>query len=171
MKEIWKDIPKWEGMYQVSNLGRVKSLKRKNVLKERIKKSCKGIYGYTHVILWKNSIGKTYKIHKLVQKSFRMKDGQIDHINDIKHDNRLINLRTCTPSQNSANIKKHRGNSKYKGVHKLKNRDVWISLIYKNRKVYPLGRFKKEKEAAMAYDKAAANMFGEFARLNFANND
>ena len=98
-KEIWKDIPNYEG-YQVSNLGRVKSFYG---LKEKILKP-KITRGYYQVHLHKNSIGKWYSIHRLVLEAFNgtIPEGlQVNHINEIKTDNRLENLNLMTPKENT----------------------------------------------------------------------
>lgn len=110
-KEIWKDIPNYEG-YQVSNLGRVKSLERfrkgKNgslvTVKERILKPKLTHRGYYRVDLWKQSIVKHYKVHRLVYEVFNgsIPEGlQVNHINEIKTDNRLENLNLMTAKENT----------------------------------------------------------------------
>lgn len=104
-EEIWKDIPNYEGIYQASNLGRVKSLKRPYGLKEKILKPQINDSGYYRVELWKQSIGKHYKVHRLVWEAFNgsIPEGlQVNHINEIKTDNRLenLNLMTCKENNN-----------------------------------------------------------------------
>ena len=64
---MWKDIPNYEGMYQVSNLGRIRSFKRG---KERVLKPGLNSHGYYQVELWKGGEGKTNKIHRLVMLAF-----------------------------------------------------------------------------------------------------
>lgn len=106
MEEEWKDIECYNGLYQVSNLGRVKSLNYKRTGKEKILKQCKSTKGYFHVSLYKNSEKKTLKVHKLVAAAFiHNPDGKphIDHINTIKYDNRVCNLRWCTAKENMNN--------------------------------------------------------------------
>lgn len=105
-KEVWRDIPNYEG-YQVSNLGRVKSLERIDALGHRLKEKIlkPGITrnGYYIVALSKNSIVKWYSVHRLVWLAFNgaTPEGlQVNHINEIKTDNRLSNLNLMTPKEN-----------------------------------------------------------------------
>ena len=100
-EEIWKDIKGFEGLYQVSNLGRVKSFYR---LKEKILKPSIEHKGYYRVHLHKNSIGKRYYVHRLVWEAFNgqiPENMQVNHINEIKTDNRLKNLNLMTAKENS----------------------------------------------------------------------
>lgn len=90
-----------------------------------------------------------------------------DHINRNKLDNRKINLRTANHKQNGANRSAQKGGtSKYLGVSWFKRDKKWISHIKINGKNKHLGVFLNEEEAAMAYNKAAAQQYGEYANLN-----
>ena len=103
-KEIWKDIPNYEGIYQVSNLGQVKSLKRPHRLKEKILKLWVTRNGYYRVELWKQSIKKEYFVHRLVWIAFNgqiPENMQVNHINEVKTDNRLKNLNLMTCKENT----------------------------------------------------------------------
>ena len=96
-KEIWKDIPNYEGMYQVSNLGRVKSLK---FGKERILKGSSA-REYRLISLCKDQSTKLRYVHRIVMLAFVGKsDLEVNHKNGIKTDNRLENLEYCTRSEN-----------------------------------------------------------------------
>lgn len=127
--EIWKDIPEFEGLYRASNLGRVKSLSRfrkgKNgslvSVKEKILKPQLNNNGYYIVRLFKNSIGKWYSVHRLVWKVFNgsIPEGlQVNHINEIKTDNRLenLNLMTCKENCNWGTRNERRGKKLSKSV-------------------------------------------------------
>lgn len=91
----------------------------------------------------------------------------VDHANGDTMDNRLCNLRICTNAQNIANSKKYRSGktSQFKGVCAYGNR--WRAQIMHRGQKKNLGLFSSEEEAAKAYDDAARERFGEFARLNF----
>ena len=95
MKEIWKDIKGYEGLYQISNEGRVKSLKRMNVTKERMMNVNIESSGYARTNLYINGNEYAKRIHRLVAEHFldpvEGKD-QVGHINGIKTDNRVENL-------------------------------------------------------------------------------
>lgn len=97
MVEVWKDITGYEGMYEVSSFGRIKSLKWN---KERILKPMKDVNGYLFVNFRKDGKLKMFKIHRLVLQTFNpidnMDELQVDHKNRNKEDNRLCNLRWCT---------------------------------------------------------------------------
>lgn len=89
---------------------------------------------------------------------------EIDHINGIKSDNRISNLRTATRSQNEANkIKTQKNTSGYKGVSWHKNDKKWVAHITINQKLKCLGSFSTREEAHKAYCKAANDIFGRFA--------
>jgi hypothetical protein len=100
-KEIWKDIPKYEGYYQISNFGRVKSLKRKYRLKEKILKLVNDSKGYFQIYLCKDNKNKFMFIHRLVLLAFVGKSNlECNHKNFIRSDNRLENLEYVTAKEN-----------------------------------------------------------------------
>ena len=91
---------------------------------------------------------------------------QMDHINMDTFDNRKINLRICTRSQNSANVRKRRTNtSGYKGVFKALHGGWRVQIGFEGKRFY-IGSYATKEQAAMAYNKVAVEYFGEFAQLN-----
>lgn len=104
--EEWRDVVGYEGMYQVSSEGRVKSLSRTSlsghVLKERILKPS-NTRGYLMANLTKDGCEKKFLIHRLVAVAFIPNPNgkpEINHLNEIKGDNRVDNLEWCTRSEN-----------------------------------------------------------------------
>ena len=94
-------------------------------------------------------------------------DMEVDHINGNPLDNRRTNLRICSRSENMQN-QRHQtgGTSKFKGVYWSKHTRKWRAQISINWKKKHLGLFETEQEAALAYNVAALELHGEFARIN-----
>lgn len=112
MKEIWKDIKGYEGLYQISNLGNVKSLSKqiirsngkKQTFKEKKLKPGLSKNGYLSVSLFKNGKGKTYMIHRLVAETFIENINNykcINHKDENKQNNIVNNLEWCTYEYNN----------------------------------------------------------------------
>lgn len=107
--EIWKDVVGYEGLYQISNLGRVKSLPRMvgagngYLSKERMLEICVSRNGYLFVPLCKNGKRKNHRIHRLIAQSFIPNPENKTQVNHIDHDiwnNNLDNLEWVTQSEN-----------------------------------------------------------------------
>lgn len=120
MEEIWKDIKNYEGIYQVSNLGRVKSLERwikrkdgyKNHIKESIRKNKIINSGYLVVGLHKNGVNTNLFLHRLVAEAFIDNPNnypQVNHIDENKTNNCVNNLEWCDAKYNN-NYGEHKNN-------------------------------------------------------------
>lgn len=140
MNEIWKDIEEYEGLYQVSNLGRVKSLYTNDILK-----GCKTSNGYLKVNLYKNSVKSTKTIHRLVAESFISNPenkSQVNHINENKTNNMVSNLEWSTSKEN--NNHGTRNKRAGKAISKSKS----IPIIATNLKTGDSTEFYGTKECA-----------------------
>lgn len=125
-EEIWKDIAGYEGKYQVSNLGNVKSLNYNRTGKEQILTPIKNPKGYLIVGLSKNCISKQHYIHRLIAQAFIENPEnlpQVNHIDENKFNNRVDNLEWCTAEYNN----------KY-GTH---NERIFKTLKLRNSKYAP----------------------------------
>lgn len=149
-KEVWKPIPNYEGLYEVSSLGRVKSIKKNKILKNSVYKN-----EYSNVGVFKDNIRKTKRVHQLVAEVFlnHVPCGMklvIDHINGNVLDNRVENLQIVSQREN---ISKMNGkfSSKYIGVSWDSNSNKWKAMIYFNGKQYHLGLFNCELSASLVY--------------------
>lgn len=149
-QEIWKDIPGYEGQYQVSNLGNVISLRRYcrhtkgyvNHNAPKLRKPHINTSGYYHIRLLKEGLDKSVSVHILVARAFIPNpDGkiQINHIDSNRLNNRVDNLEWCTPRENLLHAyrsgnKKSAG--KYNGNSKLNEQDaIQISSLDLPRRV------------------------------------
>ena len=138
--EIWKDIKGYEGLYQVSNMGRIKSLNYRRTGKEGIMTPSKNNDGYLIICLYKNKKTKTFLVHRLVAKHFLPNNNNLPEVNhiidDFEHrsDNRVENLEWCTREYNNNygnRTKKHSENIKrYKNPKAKKVKCITTNEIF-----------------------------------------
>ena len=161
--EIWKNIKGYEGYYQVSNLGNVKSLERKLLIRNSFYRTVfaklmsihDNSYGYNVVDLSINGKKRTIKVHKLMAIAFLNHQPKVDglvvnHINHKRNDNRLVNLELITQREN-ANKKHIKSSSGYVGVSWDKSISKWYACIKINNKSHNLGYYINEIDAHNAY--------------------
>lgn len=161
--EIFKDIPGYEGLYQVSNIGTVKSLQRKckqyrsksgyAIQKEKILKTTEN-FGYPSLQLFINGSFRTLEVHRLVAITFIDNPNNysvVNHKNGIKNDNRVENLEWVNHRENSTHGKMQKNKTSiYPGVSFDSSRNKWVSYIYHDGKRKHLGRYKHENDAYMS---------------------
>ena len=159
--EKWIDIPNYEGLYKISNFGKVKSLEKsrmngKNLkilriypeknLKTRISNT-----GYELVTLSKNGKLKTFSVHRLIALSFltNIDKKVVNHIDSNKLNNNLLNLEIISNLENNCHFSKTKKykTSKFIGVTFCNKTKKWKSQISFNGKKIGLGYFLKEEEA------------------------
>lgn len=167
IEEIWMPAYEFEGIYEVSNLGRVKSLPRWEARNHRGKPT-KGITvkekilnpgicaGYHKVTLVKNGILYYRLIHRIVMASFKGPSNlQVDHKDENKLNNRLDNLRYATCRDNHLFYNERRKvtrSSKYIGVNFMPSHgNRWRAAISVKGKATHIGYFDTEEEASIAY--------------------
>lgn len=168
--EIWKSVPGYEGLYEVSNLGNAKSLdrtiiykdgrvapKKGRILKPTFNKSIK----YLYVSLSKEGKVRKFLMHQLVAMGFlghtRCNYKRvINHLNENQLDNRVENLEVTSQRRNVLHSKKRK--SKYPGVYQEKNTKNWRTRIYFEGKKISLGSYPTEEEAGAVYQNALAEI-------------
>lgn len=161
MTEIWKDIEGYEGLYQVSNLGRVKSLERRvrakkpgttQRIKERIRKFSYTTEGYAYVVLSKEGVHKTILVHRLVADAFVPNPDNlpcVNHKDEDKKNDTSDNLEWCTYSYNNT----------YKDVHRRRNLDnVKRMVIQYDLEMNEIKRWSLMSDACREYNIGPGNM-------------
>ena len=161
-EENWINVKGFEGVYLISDLGRVKRLayilKNGKIKKENVLKNSLNGNRYVQLSLtYKEKKLKT-SLHQLMAINFlnHTPDGHkkvIDHVNNIPYDNRLCNLQVISHRENMTKDKIGKGTSKFVGVYFSNRAKKWVSEIRYNGKKYHLGTFIEEESAAKAYIK------------------
>ena len=153
-KEVFKDIPDYEEIYQISNFGNIKSLKYG---KDKIRKLTLDKRGYFNVTLIdKNHKQRTFKVHVLVAMAFLnfkpngKQDFVIDHKNNVKNDNSIENLQVITQREN---VQKYHLLKKINiGVDWHEKTKKWRTRFYLKNKIIHLGLFENQKDAIKIYE-------------------
>ena len=175
-KEIWKDVVGYEGIYEVSSVGRIRSVDRFVIEKSGREKFIHGVLlrqannrGYKVVCLFRSSKGRMALVHKILATAFIQNTSNlpyIDHIDRNRANNTVANLRYTTRGGNTVNSSKIKYTNKeltsnFKGVSLRKNGkwNVNVGGVYR-------GLFNTEVEAATHYNLVAKQLYGCFAKLN-----
>jgi hypothetical protein len=175
MEEIYKDIPGFEGKYQVSNFGNIKTIERLTIYKDGRQRYYKdkililpiNSSGYPTLRLGNFITGKhiTKSIHSLVWEAFgdgttiSFPDRIIDHIDRNKKNNHINNLRIISNRENASNRK---DNKEFIGVRKSSKSDNYTCRIGFNNKGYHIGTFKTIEEAYARYNEALTHIDTDF---------
>lgn len=173
-KEEWRDVPSYEGYYQASSLGRVRSLDRWVTTKDQRRCFYKGRVlsghlsstGYRRVTIKRNGSGGTLNVSQVVAMAFLGHKPcgfnlVVDHIDGNKKNDKINNLRIVTNRANSSTCFKHNKydhSSVFIGVYREKGKDKWRSSISHDGRTVSLGSFKTEIEASNAYKSALSKI-------------
>jgi hypothetical protein len=104
MEKQWKPVKNYDGLYEVSNFGEIKSLGNNKKRREKLLKPGKNSDGYLYVVLYKNGVVKKFLVHRLVYSAFvgEIPEGlQCNHIDENKENNRVDNLNLMTSKENN----------------------------------------------------------------------
>ena len=174
VNQVWQDIPDYEGLYQVSNTGLVKSKARicihktgrkQRVTEKILKNSTKKSSAYHVVLLSKGGVATGFKVSRLVAKAFIPNPNNykiVNHIDGNKGNNNIENLEWCTATWNNIHafevLKRDRKQtqtikSEHLGIVWDKNRFKWQASLSRNSKDYFVGRFETEEQAFVAREK------------------
>lgn len=164
--ELWKPVKNYEGLYEVSTLGRVKRLAHHRIhwvnktvsrFSEKILKSSPNNHNVCNVKLYKNRKGKTFSVHRLVAVAFlSIKDNKdvVNHIDGNRLNNKVSNLEWVNPRENKTHS--YIGvatSSKFTGVHFRPDLNKkWVASYTIGTKTYHIGCFNSEKLAHRAYN-------------------
>lgn len=144
--EVWKDVQGYEGLYEISNKGRVKSVKLNSIRKSHLSDR-----GYQIITLRNKNHTKSVRIHRLVAIHFIPNpEGkeQVNHIDFDPYNNCVDNLEWVTNRENSCHsVKRKEKSSKYVGVYFSNYSNKWVSRIRFENKRIELGSYPTEQEA------------------------
>lgn len=157
--EKWKSIKNYEGYYEISSLGNVRSIERLvlyangNIHKHKARVRKASLSEYRMIALSKDGHTKMYKISRIVAMHFLKRiDGKniVNHKDGNKYNDNCNNLEWCTISENNIHAFENglsAKKNKVSGVFYEDRRNLWAAYLYRNNKNIFVGRYKTEKEA------------------------
>lgn len=165
-EEIWNNIEGYEGLYQVSNLGRVKSLPDRYYRKEgKILTNKVTAKGYCHLQLSKNGVSKNYLVHRLTAEAFIPNPNnlpQVNHKDEDKTNNCVENLEWCDRKYNinygngiTKRVRTNQENGTYQKIAEINRRNLSIPIV--NMTTYDIYPSIKEAERATGIDNRQIN--------------
>lgn len=154
MKEEWRGVLGYEGLYQVSNMGNIRSLNYGRTKQVKLLTKTKNAQGYYMFTLHRNGVRKYCTVHQAVATAFlgHKSCGMkliIDHKDFDRTNNNVDNLEIVTPRQNTSH-KKAKHSSKYTGVFLTKHK-TWVASIWHGKDKKHLGTYSNEIDAHNAY--------------------
>jgi hypothetical protein len=163
--EEWRDVSGFD-MYAVSNFGFIKNKETGRILKMSIRSK-----GYASVSLMREGVAHKLAVHRVVAFAFVPGHDAVhswtDHIDGNKLNNRVENLRWCSPTENARNRRIMKNNtSGVTGVYFNKPTGKWMAYIRTQGKMQYLGIYETKEEAEFVRAQAVATEFGEFAPTN-----
>ena len=153
--EIWKDIEGYEGLYQVSNTGKIKSLKSWGGNNERIMKPRNQGTGYLSIGLSKDKKCRQFLVHRLVAQAFIPNPNNYDFVNhkdENKTNNVIENLEWCTKSYNSIYYLNFNPKRKKEYAERLKKNPSPMTQRIPKTHIYKVNQYTKDGEFIATYD-------------------
>lgn len=177
LKEEWRDIEGYEGLYQVSNLGRVRSLDRLVNNHSGLKRSIKGHVlkdtlcnnrGHRKIEIQKNKKRRSFLVHRLVALAFLpnpKKKSEVNHIDANVENNNVSNLEWVTPEENREHYRRYHKQHVAFYYDKSKKKNKYYCRLYYGKMSFSLGYYSTKEEATMVFVETYLEWYGHLPRI------